>query len=292
MTQPPRPAVFAGLATLDVVHRVARLPGPDEKVTATAVEVTAGGPAANAAKTLAALGGRARLVTALGADPVAGLVRADLESFGVEVVDLASGRPGIPPVASVLVTETTGQRAVVNSEGFALPDVPPLDELVAGAASLLVDGHHPTLALAAARAARAAGVPVVADAGRPRPVWERLLPLTDVAICSAEFRVGDAPAGGFAAAALHAVGVRRVAITAGAGPLAWWDADTRASGELRPPTVTAVDTLGAGDVLHGAFCFHAERGLGFADALAAASRLAAARCTRWGLNAWLRSLRA
>lgn len=285
-------AVFAGLSTLDVVHHLARLPGPDEKVTSDALEVAAGGPAANAAKTYAALGGRARLLTALGASAVARLIRSDLESFGVEVVDLAPGHTGVPPVATVLVTAGRGERAVVNSEGLALPDVASLDGMLAGAASLLVDGHHPALALAAARAARAGGVRVVADAGRPRPVWARLLPLTDVAVCSADFRLGDAAGGGPTAAALHAAGVRRVAITAGAGPIAWWDADARTSGRLQPPAVTAVDTLGAGDVLHGAFCFHTDRGLGFVDALAAASRLASDRCARRGLAAWLRALRA
>jgi len=285
-------AVFAGLATLDVVHRVARLPGPNEKVTSSALDVAAGGPAANAAKTYAALGGTARLLTALGASPVAALVRQDLESCGVEVIDVAPDLDAVPPVAAVLVTEGTGDRAVVNREGLSLLAVPPVGRWLAGAASLLVDGHHPPLALAAATDARAAGLPVVVDAGRPKPVWARLLPLADVAICSAEFRFGDAAAGEPTAAALHTAGVSRVAITAGPGPIRWWDAAAGAAGRLDPTRVTAVDTLGAGDVLHGAFCFHADRGLSFVDALAAASRLASDRCAHQGLTAWLRRLRA
>src|SRR5690625_5828251 len=67
--------VFAGLATLDVIHRVDASPGPDEKVTALSQFVAAGGPAANAAVTFAALGGHAVLLTALGRSPIARTIR-------------------------------------------------------------------------------------------------------------------------------------------------------------------------------------------------------------------------
>ena len=51
--------VFVGLATLDVIHRIAKAPAVNQKVTSTAQFVAAGGPAANAAVTFAALGGDA-----------------------------------------------------------------------------------------------------------------------------------------------------------------------------------------------------------------------------------------
>ena len=70
--------VFVGLATLDVIHRISGPPDVNEKVTATEQFVAAGGPAANAAVTFAALGGDAILVTALGDGPVADLIRSDL----------------------------------------------------------------------------------------------------------------------------------------------------------------------------------------------------------------------
>ena len=124
-----------------------------------------------------------------------------------------------------------------------------------------------------------------------RQVWRTLLPHAQAAICSADFRL----AGNDPAADLRALGVRQVAITAGAGPIRWWESSDQhtfsASGRLQPPEVTAVDTLGAGDVLHGAFCWHAARGLAFADALAAASALASDRCAHVGLASWLTVLR-
>src|SRR3546814_15623512 len=88
--------VFVGLATLDVIHRIAKAPAVNEKITSTAQFVAAGGPAANAAVTFAALGGDATLVTALGDAPVADLIRADIAGPGVHGVAAAeSGKaPG------------------------------------------------------------------------------------------------------------------------------------------------------------------------------------------------------
>src|SRR4051812_10229747 len=144
--------VFVGLATLDVIHRIAKPPAVDEKITSTAQFVAAGGPAANAAVTFAALGGAATLVTALGDDPVADLIRADLATYGVTVVDAAAGSTPAVPVSAVSVVESTGDRSVVSLDAVNSDAVPPtgLDDLVAGADVVLVDGHHPVIARAAA----------------------------------------------------------------------------------------------------------------------------------------------
>lgn len=65
-----------------------------------------------------------------------------------------------------------------------------LDEELSGAAVVLLDGHHPSLALAAA--ANRLGIPVVIDAGRWKPVMVDLLPLAGTVICSSDFRTPGA----------------------------------------------------------------------------------------------------
>ena len=107
----PMTALFAGLTTLDVLHRLDHVPDPFLKVTSTDFTMAAGGPATNAAVTYAALcaasrvlsgpedeagatsgapaysGEAAILVTALGEGPVAAFLAADLAAVGVRVVD-------------------------------------------------------------------------------------------------------------------------------------------------------------------------------------------------------------
>lgn len=107
----PMTALFAGLTTLDVLHRLDHVPDPLLKVTSTDFTMAAGGPATNAAVTYATLNTASRvlsdsgdeagatsgplvssgdapmLLTALGEGPVSAFLAADLAAAGVRVLD-------------------------------------------------------------------------------------------------------------------------------------------------------------------------------------------------------------
>ncbi|MFI5842475.1 PfkB family carbohydrate kinase [Catenuloplanes sp. NPDC051500] len=276
-------AIFVGLCTLDVIQLVSRPPGGNEKVVALRQTVAAGGPATNAAVTCAHLGGDATLVTAVGRHPLAAGIRADLDGCGVRVRDLTPERAASPATSTILVTADSGDRSVVSTNAIGLHVVPPDDCDWAGVTALQVDGHHPEVALAALRAARAAGIPTIMDGGSWKDGTARLLPLIDVIACSADFR----PPGGVPIeTALR--DVPWVAITAGAGPIRWWGPGGR-RGEVPVPRVDVVDTLGAGDVFHGALTHGiAVDGLGdFPGLLARAARVAARACASFGTRSWM-----
>ncbi|QKV81446.1 PfkB family carbohydrate kinase [Amycolatopsis sp. Hca4] len=264
--------LLAGLCTVDVVQRVEELPAPGEKVQSLQVDVAAGGPATNAAVTAAALGAEATLLTVLGAHPLAALARADLETHGVRVVDLDPARTAPPPVSAVAVRDRDGERTVVsrNAAGSEAGWSGTVDADV-----VLVDGHHPNLALSVARAA--GDVPVVLDAGSWKPVLDDLLPLVDIAACSAHF---SAPGPG-----LHERGVPTVITTAGPGPVRWSTADG-GSGEVPVAGVEARDTLGAGDVWHGALAVAVTRERTVTDRIRFANEVAAERVRHVGPRSW------
>ncbi|MCA0296398.1 MAG: PfkB family carbohydrate kinase [Actinobacteria bacterium] len=273
--------LFVGLATLDVVQLVDARPAVNEKTVASRTWLAAGGPAAVAAIAFAALGGRARLWTALGASPAARLVADDLASAGVEVVDVAP--PGFALAAStVLLDAGSGERAVVSGSGqapvfgkIAGPDLSGVDVV-------LVDGHHAALARSAVLAA--SDVPRVVDAGSHKPVFDDVLPFATDVICSADY----ARSGGVRPADLLSLGAELVAVSHGGDPLEWWTRD--ASGTLTPDVVEAVDTVGAGDVLHGAYCFWLASGLGRVEALEAAVAAASERVRHLGPFDWRAAL--
>jgi sugar/nucleoside kinase (ribokinase family) len=273
--------LFVGLATLDVVQLVDRLPSANEKTVARQTWLAAGGPAAVAAITFAALGGRARLWTALGGSPSARLVASDLAGAGVEVVDVAP--PGFELAAStVLLNSVNGERAVVSGSGrapafgkIAGPDFTGVDVV-------LVDGHHAALGRSAALGAD--GLPVVVDAGSHKPVFDGLLPFASDVICSADY----VRSGGLAPDDLLALGCDLVAVSHGDAALEWWTPE--ASGAMQPKRVKAVDTVGAGDVLHGAYCFGLASGLGRVDALERAVAAATERVQHLGPFAWRSAL--
>jgi sugar/nucleoside kinase (ribokinase family) len=293
--------LLVGLCTVDVVHRVTALPAPGQKLQSTDVELVAGGPAANAAVTVAGLGGLARLVTVLGSHPLAELARADLTDHGVRVLDLRPELSQPPSVSSVAVRDVDGERIVVshNAAGIAPPRLlPSWQELLIDVGALLVDGHHPVPCVAAARAARGRRVPVVLDAGSDKPVLAELLPLVDVCACSASFRLGRASARA-TERMVHQEGVPVVIRTDGARPVRWsvLAGNRITTGYVRPPAVRPMDTLAAGDAWHGALAIGIAR-LGRVPTAAdlpmlvdLANRVAATRVGMVGARAWLSRVR-
>jgi sugar/nucleoside kinase (ribokinase family) len=256
-----------GLTTLDVVHYTDRLPRSNEKVTATRSIVEFGGPAANAAFTASALGTPTTLITALGNGPIADVTRAQLS--GLDIVDAAP--PGYtPPVSSVMVVGN--DRAVVSRNAGQVDRYQPVDEVLAGCRAVLVDGHHLPLCLAVARQARAAEIPVLLDGGSWKPGLEQLLPMVDAAVLSADF----------APEAVVDWGDRPTAVSHGAEPIRYGRT------AIPVPQVAVVDTVGAGDVLHGALLVHlARHGLAdFSNGLQYAARIASESCRYPGAHAW------
>ncbi len=250
---PPR-GLFVGLTTLDLVQRVAQRPGVNEKVTAQRSDLAAGGPAAVAAVTFSALGGHSVLLSALSPGPLGELASKELDHAGVRVIDAWAGGADLS-ISAITVLNGTGERSVVSRNAADMIVTVPacLAALAQDADVVLIDGHHPDLAVAAARAALAAEIPVVLDCGSAKPVYAELVPLADAAVCSAGFVTGGQ--GGFdeVSRAMVARGARLVAVTAGAGAVRWRTRD--ATGAVEVPPVTVRDTLGAGDVLHGAVAF-------------------------------------
>ncbi|HEV7908588.1 MAG TPA: PfkB family carbohydrate kinase [Pseudonocardiaceae bacterium] len=259
-----------GLTTVDVVQRVAEFPEPGEKIQSVSVDLVPGGPAANAASAVAALGNRAMLLTALGSDPVADLAKAGLARRGVDVRDVIADTPRGPSLSMVVVRERDGERTVVsrNAAEFELPaTVDGLGTLVAQSDVLLLDGHLGPLARLAAHEAKKADLPVVLDAGSWKPVLHELLPLVDVAACSSAFSLSEQE--------LHARGVPLVIRTHGADPVTW--SRGASTGEQAVAAVRARDTNGAGDVWHGALAVAVARGDGVEDAIRWANDVAAVR---------------
>ncbi|MGH3794229.1 MAG: PfkB family carbohydrate kinase [Pseudonocardiaceae bacterium] len=267
--------LFVGLATLDLVHRVDRQPGVNEKIVARRSDIAAGGPAATAAVTFHALGGRSVLLSALGPGPIGRLATGELSGSGVRVVDVWAAGADLS-ISAITVLEGSGERSVVSRNARDVTAVVPADlpVLVGDTDVVLVDGHHPALAVAAAMVARTSGVPVVLDCGSAKPVYTEVVPLADAVVCSAGFTTGGLRGFDAVCAALLGEGARLVAMTDGAAPVRW--RTPQGAGFVEVPQVAVRDTLGAGDVLHGAVAFaracgirDPERSLGFGVAVAA-----------------------
>jgi sugar/nucleoside kinase (ribokinase family) len=281
--------LFVGLSTLDLVFRVQGYPQQNTKNIVSEKGLYAGGPAANAAVSFAGLGGRARLETALGRHPLAGLIRADLERHGVEPLDGLPDFDDLPPVASVLVSDPGGDRTAVSSGPTGFPEVaadPACFEPAPGV--VLIDGHLFEMCLGAARLARERGIPVVLDGGSWKPGMAQLLETVDYAICSENFLPPGCATPSETLADLGRRGVPYRAVTCGERPILWERPE--GAGAVEVEKIDAVDTLGAGDFFHGAFCHGLANGMRFEEALREGARVATISCRSFGTRTWLKSL--
>lgn len=278
--------IFVGLSTIDIIYSVSEHPLPNRKVAAESQRIYVGGPATNAAITFAFLGGTTTLATPVGRHPLAAVIQEECNRYGVDLIDLASESQDAPPISSICVA-AEGQRSVVsaNTAGRTIPPAIVDRERLSGATTLMLDGHAIQACQAWAEAARSSGVPVVLDGGSWKTGTDVLIRSVDVAICSADFWPPGCTNEDDVISLLLASGVQQVAISRGAAPIRW--ASASGSGLIEVPKLDPVDTTGAGDILHGAFCFYHSAGCEFVEALRRASIIASESCRHQGTREWM-----
>lgn len=267
-----------GITVLDHVYEVASLPPPIGKSPATGSRTVIGGIAANAALAIARLGGTARLISRIGDDPTGTLLRDQLETRSVDCRYLDT-RPGPSPSSAVFV-DTDGERMLVNHKPatlFADGDVP--EDAFRGAGAVMCDLRWPLGAKAALAHARSADIPAVLDFDiAPEAGTESLPRLASHVIYGAEAlrrRFGADLDDALTQAAREAP---HVAVTCGGRGILWRAG--AASGTIAAHRVVARDTLGAGDVFHGAAALALTEGASFVEALHFANAAAAVKVTR------------
>lgn len=272
-----------GLVALDRVLEIDEPLGPGRKHFATTLVESCGGPAATAAATIVRLGGRARLAAQVGGDDAGSRILRLLDEGGIERSLVRRVRAASSSISTVVVAGD--ERTIVNHTDEELLTGPPTGDLFAeDVSAVLADCRWPEAAGEALRGAHANRIPGVLDLDRSpdREASSWLAGLAGFVVASrsgAETLVGhlDAPA---AVKELSHFTDGWRAVTDGSNGVWWSDAGRVV--HTPAPEVDAVETIGAGDVFHGAFVLGLARGEAPEAAVRFASAAAAVRCTRRG----------
>ncbi len=279
--------LFVGLSTVDIVYEVDKFPVANTKVAARSQSVFAGGPATNATIACSHLGSKATLVTVVGRNALSSVIREELEKYSVHLADLNPDFEDAPVISAVTV-DKAGNRNVVSANAVRIhvPAVHVDRELCRQARVVLVDGHYMEACQAWSAAAKACETPVVFDGGSWKEGTEELLQNMHTAICSADFMPPGCASASEVFQFLKSCGVANIAITNGSAPIQFLCGQS--SGSIPVPQVSVVDTMGAGDILHGAYCHFASVGRGFVDALTEATKIASESCRYAGTREWMK----
>ncbi len=276
-----------GIAAVDDLLLVNCYPPADVKAAVNHEERQCGGLTATALVAAARLGSRCAYAGVLGHNELSEFV---VETFEREGVDLAYLRrePGASPGHSTIVVGQEGgtRNIFYHGKGVAgaAADWPP-EDVIRSARVLFVDSAGVEGQTRAARIARQAGIPVVADVeGGSSPAFHGLLALVDHLIIPAAFAealTGEAdPAAAVVALCARREGV--VVVTAGAEG-AWYGSGGEDELYHQPAfQVEVVDTTGCGDVFHGAYASALARGLDLAERVRFAAAVAALKATKPG----------
>lgn len=279
--------VAVGLNSVDMVAVVEHYPAWNSKTRLDRLLHLPGGQMATAAAVCARLGWRARYVGSFGDDDLATLGRESLTAEGVDVSASWSVPGATSQFAIVIVDASTGERTVLWNRHPGLRVRPEqIERQVATSGRLLiVDCHETAAATAAARFARAAGIPTIVDVEKVREGIGDLLANIDAIVAAQQFPAaltGYGEPGRALAAIASEYRAPIVTVTLGEeGSL------TCCGGrEFHTPAfdVACVDSTGAGDAFRGGFasaCLRRPDG-SIEDVLTYANAVAALNCRGLG----------
>jgi sulfofructose kinase len=283
--------VGVGLNATDTLITLPTYPVRGSKIEYRGASVLPGGQVATTVVACQAWGMQTRYVGKLGEDVGAALHKRAFEAAGVETQIVTV--PGGASCQSLILVDYDGERTVLcrRDEQLMLQPGDLQREWIESARALHVDGYDTAAATLAAKWARAAGIPVVADLDELYDGLEELLVNVDYMIVSRDFpcRLMGEPDLEKALIGMRSrYGCKLTAATLGQdGVMAWDGAQMHYASAYQ---VAVTDTTGAGDVFHAGFIYGLIQDWPLARQLDFACAAAALNCMGVGARGGIREL--
>ena len=274
-----------GLNATDTLLLLEGFPPYAGKVSFQREIISPGGQVSTALVCCAKLGLKAKYVGTVGDDVRGQIQRDSLTDTGVDISALLV-REGCPnQTGFILIDTTTGERTVLWQRGDCLrltaEDICAQD--VTSARMLHLDGCDTDAAEYASTLAKQNGIPVSLDVDTVYPNFDGVLKNVNYLVASSSWPhkwMGEEDPFISLPLLSREYGIKVSAMTLGRyGALAFENGRWEYSPAF---LVDCVDTTGAGDVFHGAFCFAILTGMALNPALQFANAAAALNCTAIG----------
>ena len=282
---PPR-ILCIGMPVRDLTFRIEELPERGFKVNASHFEEICGGNALNAAIGIVRLGGRASVCGPIGdvRETSSRYIFEKLAHEGIESQHIVHMPGLVTPISNIMI-DPSGERTIVTFRDPELWKVqlPDTDRLLEDCSAILTENRCAEFCTDLCAEARRRGIPVVVDVDRTMSQREGLLTASSHLVFSSEALQATAGVADDGAALQKMAKLTSSFLAGTRGPKGtiWLDERHRLQ-ETPAFPVHTVDTLGAGDVFHGAFALAITEQQELRGALRFASAAAALKCTRFG----------
>ena len=287
MTDSKKPHVLCiGMPVRDLTFRIEELPERGFKVNASHFDEICGGNALNAAIGIARLGGRASICGPMGdgRETSSRYIFDKLAHEGIDTKHLVHMPGLVTPISNIMI-DPSGERTIVTFRDPELWKVrlPDVDTLLADCDAILTENRCAEFCTDLCVEARRRGIPVIVDVDRTMSLREGLLTASSHLVFSSEALQSTAGVANDADALLKIAKLTPSFLAGTQGPQGTLWLDDRQTLQQTPAfPVHTVDTLGAGDVFHGAFALAITEKQDLPQALRFASAAAALKCTRFG----------
>jgi sulfofructose kinase len=275
-----------GIPVRDGTFRVERVPERGFKENASHFDEICGGNALNATIGIARLGARASLCGPMGdaGEMASRFIFDKLAEEGIDTSHLVHMAGLVTPISAIMI-DASGERTIVTfrDPGLWKVKLPAADILLRDCDAILVESRCAPFSTELCAEALRRNIPVVVDIDRQMSRSEGMLTAASHLVFSSEQlqETAGVPDDGEALKKMARLTPAFLAATRGPRGTIWLDEN---GGLQETPAfpVHTVDTLGAGDVFHGAFTVALTEGMDLRQALRFASAAAALKCTRFG----------
>jgi sulfofructose kinase len=282
---PPR-ILCIGMPVRDLTFNVPNVPGRGSKANATGFDEICGGNALNAAIGIVRLGGRASICGPMGdaKETSSRFIFDQMAHEGIETKHLIHMQGLVTPISAVMI-DPSGERTIVTFRDPELWHVklPDFDMLLDDCHAILTESRCAEFCTELCAEAVRRGIPVIVDVDRAMSLREGLLNASTHLVFSSEPLQETADVTDDAQALKKIAKLTKSFVAGTRGPRGTIWLDEQGDIQETPAfPVHTVDTLGAGDVFHGAFALAITEGQELRHALRFASAAAALKCTRFG----------
>jgi len=268
-----------GMAVVDFVFYLDDLPRNAQKYCANKAVIVGGGPGANAAVAVNRLGGQAYFGGRLGDDYLADIITGDLIHEGVDVSYVQRSKDAQSSYSSVYL-DKEGERQIVNFRGSCLIDDTKWINGAPEVDAFLVDSRWVEGAETALTEARDRGIAGVLDA--EEPVDETLLQIASHIAFSKQGLLSLSKSNHLETALLEIASLVPGFCCVTDGEKGTLYVVDQKVAHVPAFKVSVADSLGAGDIWHGAFALKLAEGAGVVEGMEFANAAAAIKCTRFG----------
>ena len=275
-----------GMPVRDLTFRVPGVPARGSKEHASHFDEICGGNALNAAIGIVRLGGRASICGPIGdaRETSSRFIFEQMAHEGIDTKHIVHMRGLVTPISAIMI-DPSGERTIVTFRDPELwkVELPDVDALLEDCDAILTESRCAEFCTDLCAEARRRGIPVIVDVDRAMSLREGLLTASSHLVFSSEplQETADVSDDGEALQKIAKLTPSFLAGTRGPRGTIWLD-EHQDLQETPAFPVHTVDTLGAGDVFHGAFALAITEQQEVRQALRFASAAAALKCTRFG----------